>query len=177
MLSILFSILGNIQAQEITVREAEVKKSNSDYFLSASFDIKLSEALEVALRKGVTLYFVLDFQLGNRRWYSLFLWNVPVVKYSQAYGLSFNGLTRNYRLAYGGLHQSFENLNDALAVLGKVGRPRVIGEHHLKEGRNYIAQLRMRLDKSRLPKPFQINAIGSSEWSLSSKWYFWQVIK
>ncbi len=173
----MFLILGSVKAQEITVREAEVKKINSDYFLSASFDIQLSEALEVALRKGVTLNFVLDFELGNRRWYSLFLWNVPVVKYSQAYGLSFNALTRNYRLTYGGLHQSFENLNDALAVLGKVGRPRVIGEHHLKLGRKYLAQLRMYLDKSRLPKPFQIDAIGSSDWSLSSNWYFWQVIK
>jgi hypothetical protein len=30
--------------------------------------------------------------------------------------------------------------------------------------------VRMRLDVSQLPKPFQVNAITSREWSLASDW-------
>ena len=32
------------------------------------------------------------------------------------------------------------------------------------------AQVRMRLDVSQLPKPFQVNAITSREWNLASDW-------
>ncbi len=163
--------------QEIYVEEAEVKKVSDDYYLSASVKINLTTSLEEALLKGVTLYFVLNFELGNPRWYTFYLWNARIVKYSQSYGLSFNALTRNYRLTYGGLHQSFANLDDALAVLGKIGRPRVIGSHHIKAGGRYMARIRMGLDKTRLPKPFQINAIGSREWTLMSDWFSWQVSK
>ena len=170
--------LGNLTfGQEINIQEAQVKKVNDDYYLSASLIISLSGILEEAVQKGVALHFVLDFELGSKRWYTFYLWNTNLVRYSQSYGLSFNALTRNYRLTYGGLHQSFDNLQDALAVLGKVGRPRVIGHYHLKEGKRYIARLRMRLDKTRLPKPFQINAIGSSDWNLDSNWFSWEVVK
>jgi hypothetical protein len=33
----------------------------------------------------------------------------------------------------------------------------------------------MRLDSSQLPRPFQISAVGSREWSVSSDWYRWAV--
>jgi hypothetical protein len=42
-------------------------------------------------------------------------------------------------------------------------------------GEDYDAQVRMRLDVSQLPKPFQVNAITSREWSLSSDWRELQV--
>jgi hypothetical protein len=35
----------------------------------------------------------------------------------------------------------------------------------------YQAAVRMRLDVSQLPKPFQITAFGSREWNLSSDWH------
>ena len=34
----------------------------------------------------------------------------------------------------------------------------------------YTAQVRMRLDVTQLPKPFQVNAITSREWTLTSDW-------
>ena len=33
--------------------------------------------------------------------------------------------------------------------------------------------LRLRLDTSQLPKPLQIDALGSSDWNLGSDWYRW----
>ncbi len=177
LLAVLVFGANAVYPQEMIVEQAVVNELNDDYYLSATVKIKLNDVLEEALKKGVTLYFVSDFELGNKRWYTLYLWHMPVVKYSQSYGLSFNALTRNYRLTYGGLHQSFNNLGDALAVLGKIGRPKVIAHYHLKSGRKYIAKLRMRLDTTRLPKPFQINAIGSRDWNLSSDWFSWQITK
>ena len=34
----------------------------------------------------------------------------------------------------------------------------------------YEAEVRMRLDLSRLPKPLQVTVGGNSDWSLSSAW-------
>ena len=37
----------------------------------------------------------------------------------------------------------------------------------------YTAAVRLRLDTSQLPKPLQIDALGSRDWNLSSDWYRW----
>jgi len=36
---------------------------------------------------------------------------------------------------------------------------------------SYEAQVRMRLDVTQLPKPFQVNAITNREWNLASDWH------
>jgi hypothetical protein len=33
----------------------------------------------------------------------------------------------------------------------------------------------MRLDTAQLPKPFQLNAVASRDWTLSSEWYRWSL--
>ena len=49
--------------------------------------------------------------------------------------------------------------------------PRLAEKSVLQPGVSYQAAVRMRLDVSQLPKPFQINALASREWQLSSDWY------
>lgn len=39
----------------------------------------------------------------------------------------------------------------------------------------YIAELRIWLDLSRLPKPFQVEAFNSEEWSLGSDELLWNI--
>ena len=41
----------------------------------------------------------------------------------------------------------------------------------LVKGARYEAAVRERLDVNQLPKPFQINALASREWQLSSDWH------
>ena len=43
----------------------------------------------------------------------------------------------------------------------------------LAKGTRYEAAVRLRLDVNQLPKPFQVNALASREWSLQSDWYRW----
>jgi hypothetical protein len=45
----------------------------------------------------------------------------------------------------------------------------------LDKGNTYIAGVRMRLDVSQLPKPFQLNALASRDWNFGSEWYHWSV--
>ena len=127
------------------------------------------------LNKGVPLYFVVEFELIYPRWYTLFFLNKRIAGFEQIYRLSYNALTRQYRLSYGVLQQSFDTLEDALAVLGGIKDQRVLTDSRLDEDRLYEAQVRMRLDSSRLPKPFQVYAFGSIAWDVSSSWFRWTV--
>ncbi len=89
--------------------------------------------------------------------------------------MSFNALTRQYRIGIGAFYQNFPTLTEALEVMSKVRRREDIEAGVLSKGTSYVAGLRLRLDTSQLPKPFNLNALGSREWSLGSEWYRWTV--
>ena len=58
-----------------------------------------------------------------------------------------------------------------LAVSSNAMRFRAVDA--LVKGARYDAAVRLRLDVAQLPKPFQINALASRDWSLQSEWYRW----
>lgn len=165
---------GALAATEgIHIKSAELSLNVGAYYLEANFEVGLTPTLEDALNKGLPLHFVVEFDLIYPRWYTAYLWNKTVVALEQRYRLSYNALTRQYRLSFGALHQNFDKLDDALALLGRL-RPRfVVDADALDEGKVYEAAIRMRLDVSQLPKPFQINALASRDWNLSSEWFRW----
>ena len=49
----------------------------------------------------------------------------------------------------------------------------VIEKGEVHAGQTYQAGLRMRLDLSQLPKTFQVSALSSRDWNLSSDWQRW----
>lgn len=160
-------------ADGIHVKSAEISLNGSEYYLQANFEVSLTQTLEDALNKGLPLHFVVEFEVIQPRWYTLYLWNKSVVEMRHNYRLSYNALTRQYRLSQGALHQNFDSLDDALALLGRP-RPRLaVTADMLNEGKVYEAAIRMRLDVSQLPKPFQINALASRDWNLASEWFRW----
>jgi hypothetical protein len=164
-------------AQGILVKSAELVENSGDYHLSANFEVELTPTLEDALNKGLPLYFLVEFDLIYPRWYTLYLWNQRLVEFDQVYRLSYNALTRQYRLSYGALHQNIDTLDEALALLGRLRGRRLFSESDLVEGRVYEAQIRMRLDTAQLPKPFQITALASRDWTLVSDWFRWTVMR
>ncbi|MGH6608753.1 MAG: DUF4390 domain-containing protein, partial [Burkholderiaceae bacterium] len=120
--------------------------------LNATFEFELPQALEEAVQKGIALYFNIEFELFRKRWW----WFDPrIASNTLTYRLSYSPLTRQYRLARGGLSQSFESLDEALSLLKSV-RNWKVGERSMLNPREaYDAQVRMRLDVNQLPKPFQ----------------------
>ncbi len=142
------------------------------YVLNAEFDIAVNPTLEEALAKGLPLYFVTELEVVRPRWYWL---DEKVLSYQQTSRLSYNALTRQYRLSTGAFHQNFPALSDALNVLQRVRNKPVLEKGALRKDASYAAALRLRLDVSQLPKPFQLNALASKEWSLASEWLRWTV--
>jgi hypothetical protein len=163
---------GVARAQGIEVRKPTVTLEDGALVLDAQFDITLTPTLEDALNKGVPLYFVLEFELIRPRWY---WFNDRVLALHQQYRLSYNALTRQYRLGVGNLYQNYASLSEALEVMSRVRRRQDVEPGTLRKDATYIAALRLRLDTSQLPKPFQVSALGSSQWQVSSDWYRWTV--
>jgi Domain of unknown function (DUF4390) len=165
-------LVASARAEGILVRDAALVAAEEGYFLEADFEISLNATLEDALNKGVPLYFLLEFEVIRPRWYWL---DDKVVNTQVQYRLAYNALTRQYRLGIGAFFQNFSDLNEALALLSRVRRRQVLDIGALSRGSVYSAALRMRLDVSQLPKPFQLNALASRDWNLSSDWHRWSV--
>lgn len=164
-------------ADAIAVRAAQIERSaaGDGWSVSADFQLPLPARQEDAINRGVPLYFTIDFELTRPRWY---WWNETIAQSSRTYRLSYHALTRQYRLTTGGLHQSFDSLSDALRVLRRLRNWEVVEKGDgsgVRPGETYVAALRLRLDISQLPRPFQISALGNRDWSLASDWKTWQV--
>ncbi len=157
-----------VRAENIEVKSASVALREDGYSLDADFEITLTPILEDILAKGVPLNFLVELELIRPRWYWL---NEKVVNFTQPYKLSYNPLTRQYRISIGTLYQNFSTLSDAVRFMGRLRNAAVADKGTLQNGQSYSAAVRMRLDVSQLPKPFQITALGSRDWNLSSEWY------
>ena len=164
-----------VLAAEIEIANPQITASEDGFVVSADFSFELNERLEEAVTKGVVLYFVTEFEMTRPRWYWL---DEKVVSRNQTHRLSFHALTRQYRLSTGGLHQSFDTLSEALRVLSRLRNWAVIDgraeKTGVQAGDTYMVALRMRLDTTQLPRPFQISALGNKDWSLASEWKVWQ---
>lgn len=177
LLVALVCVPGLALAAEIEINNPQIHAGEDGYVLSADFSFDLNQRLEEAVGKGVVLYFLAEFDLTRPRWYWL---DEKLVSRNQTYRLSYHALTRQYRLSTGsGLHQSFESLSDALRVLSRLRNWVVIdkasdGSSIVRPGETYTAALRMRLDITQLPRPFQISALGNRDWNLASDWKTWQ---
>lgn len=174
LLTVVLLLAFTAHAKDIQIKFVALDATDEGYQYNADFEIVLNPILEQALRKGIVLYFVTDFRLVSPRWYWL---DKKIARSKQRDALSYYALTRQYRLSGGSLlqKQSFSTLKEALRVLSRV-RNRPIFEHsELQQDVEYIAKLRIRLDLSRLPKPFQVEALGSKEWNLSSDMLQWRI--
>ena len=155
------------RADDIEVRDAQLVKVDEGLVLDANFSFDLNPRLEEAVSNGVPLYFVVDFELTRPRWWWL---DEETVSRRLQMRLTYHALSRQYRLSTGLLQQSFGTLQEALQVLQHV-RNWLVADHGVKlSDTDYVAAVRMRLDTTLLPKPFQINALTSREWRLESPW-------
>lgn len=135
-------------------------------YVDAQFDVHLPASLRDAVDHGIALYFAVDVEVTRSRWY---WFDKRVVDDTIEYRISFSPLTREYRLARGGLAQPFESLDQALGTMRRLSEWR-IGDSTLLDGGNTRARIRLRLDTSMLPKPFQVSALTDRDWTLVSDW-------
>jgi hypothetical protein len=154
-------------ADDIEVRRAELRAVEDGLVLDADFAFELTPRLAEVVANGVPLYFRVDFELTRRRWY----WFDDTAAAKRLHlRLSYHALSRQYRLSTGLLQQSFATLDEALNVLKRIRSWLVVDRTESFADADYEAAVRMRVDTTLLPKPFQLSALTSRELQLDSPW-------
>ncbi|WP_159666481.1 DUF4390 domain-containing protein [Andreprevotia sp. IGB-42] len=141
--------------------------------LSARFQLSLNATLEDALANGLTLPFTYEFQLTRPRLYSWYRQAMDSFNptASLTYRLSYHALSRQYRLNFGNFYRSFASVDEALSALGVVRGWNVLHDTGIAKDKDpFSGRIRLRLDISQLPKPFQLSTLGQNDWKLESGW-------
>lgn len=159
-----------VHAAEAEIHNVALVQTDEQYVLNADISAELTPLLGDVVARGVALYFVVEFELNAPRWYWL---DEEIVSKTLTYRLSYQSLTRQYRLSSGALHQNFASLEEAVRTMLRIRNWGIADRNALKLGHSYNAAMRFRLDVGELPKPLQVSAIGRKDWTLSSDWYRW----
>lgn len=170
-------LAGVCQAQtEAEVTQYQVERLDDEVLVSAQVAFELPSAVEEALLKGIPMFFVTEAHVLRERWY----WYDKKVASAQRHmRLAYQPLTRRWRLNITAgvgressvglaLNPSFETLEDAMSAIKRVSRWRIAAAADLESGLRYKVDFNFRLDLSQLPRPFQIGALGQSDWDLAA---------
>ena len=159
--------VGTVRADEIEVADVRLAATEDGVILAADFAFDLNPRLAEVVTNGVPLYFVVEFELTRPRWY---WFDEKAAAKRLQLRLSYHALSRHYRLSTGVLQQNYATLEEALNVLRRVRNWQVVDRGTALADANYEAAVRMRVDGTLLPKPFQLSAITNRELNLESPW-------
>ena len=157
----LFPQAARADVPEIT--SFELLHQEDGLLLSFAVRFELSRGLEDALLKGVPLYFVAEVEVLRDRWY---WFDRRVGKISRTWRLTYQPLTRKYRVSLGGLNQNFDTLTDALYSVRRATGWKVAEPSQIEEGSRHYVEFVYRLDTNLLPRPLQIGISGQPDWTL-----------
>lgn len=166
------AVAGVVQAAGIELRNFSTGPGDDGYELSVNADFELPVALETLLEKGVTLTFRVEVDVTRPRWW---WFNERVARRVQNHRLSYQTLTRQYRVSTGEIQHSYPSLQEALRKISRIRNWTVAEKGELKPGNAYEAVFRIYHDVSQLPKPLQVTAFANTDWELSAeprKWTF-----
>ncbi len=149
------------------------------WLIDADVQVTLSPVLVDALKRGVPLVFVAEFDIFKKRWY---WFDEKIFGQARAVRLAYHSVAQQYRVTHGDQQvNAFANLDEALAAALHLKQWALMptpGEMPLtdrlqeikKAPDAYELRLRIRLDSGQLPKPLQVNALTNRDWNLSSDW-------
>lgn len=141
----------------------EVQRTEEGVHVDFATAFELNPAVEAALQKGVALNFVVEVQVFRERWY----WrDARVARAQKMWRLSYQPLTRQYRVGFGGLNQAFDDLPEALAALQRSTHWKVADTADVATPGQYYLEFTYQLDTSLLPRPMQIGIGGQTDWAL-----------
>ncbi|WP_290652316.1 DUF4390 domain-containing protein [Aquisalimonas sp.] len=152
--------------------ESDIRNDDSGVYLSARFQVRLSDEAEVALESGVPLGLDLQVRVIRPRWW---WWDAELADLRMQRELRFHALSRRYVVLNNdtGERRTFFRRDAAIDAWASTVGERVIGGGQLESGEQYELELRARLNPDVLPHPLRTVALVSPEWRLASEWYTW----
>lgn len=155
---------GPARAEGIGLQSLELTRADDALLLAYQVQVDLPAAVGDALLKGVPLYFVARADVYRPRWY----WRDDrVARVTRNWRLTWQPLTRRYRVNFGSLSQGYDTLPDALDAIRRTSRWKLADAAALGDGGDAYVEFRFALDTSQLPRPLQIGFDGKPEWELA----------
>lgn len=149
-----------------SLEQLQLSRGEDGLRLAYGVKLELPRAAEDALHKGVPLYFAAEARVARKRWY----WrDATLGRAERQWRLSYQALTRQYRLSTGGLHQSYEGLNEALTAVRRASAWAIELREEPDPGAAYVLSFSLRLDTRQLPAPLQIGLGAEAEWGVRSE--------
>ena len=171
LLALLLPVLSSsAYADGASIKYAEIVPQGANYVINADIALALNPRVTEAIERGIPVQFVAEVTIKAPRWYWL---DKTAASETLIYRLSYHPLTRSYRLTAGGLHQSFDNLEAAVATVQRIRSWPVAPVDQLATGTSYNVALRFYLDTDHLPRPFLVSDVGSGDWSINTDWTRW----
>jgi len=130
--------------------------------------------VEDALAKGIPMYFLAEASVYRDRWY---WYDKRVASATRHMRLTYQPLTRRWRLQVSSspisgtsvvLGQMFDSQDEALAAVQRVSGWRIADPAEVDPESAHTVDFRFQLDVSQLPRPFQIGAVGQSDWNIQA---------
>ena len=154
------------RADAVDLSTFSVVREADGVMLSYVANFELPPSVENALQRGVPLHFEARAELLQSRWY----WrDKRVARATLTWRLSYQPLTRSYRVGTGGLAQNFDTLDEALDSLRRRSRWKIADASQVEDDGNYYVEFAFGLNTNLLPRPMQIGIGGETAWSLSAE--------
>jgi hypothetical protein len=176
LVCVLISPIANAHAQSAAeISQLRIERTDDEVQLSVQLHFDLPAVVEDALIKGIPMVFVMGADTLRERWY----WYDKRITSSERYmRLAYQPLTRRWRLNVSSgpgaaasvglsLNQSFDSLAQALATIKRVSKWKIADLTEFDPAVRYRAEFHFKLDLTQLPRPFQIGALGQTDWDIA----------
>ena len=158
----------------VELQGLKLERQDTALYLSANWRFDLPTALEEALLKGITLYFVTEVEINQERWY---VYNQRVANAERHVRLFYQPLTRRWRVNVSpqpfnvsglgmSLGQSYDTAEEAMNAVRRIVQWRIANATDYNPDAKQTISINFKLDLKQLPRPLQIGAAGQSDWNI-----------
>ena len=159
----------------VELQGLKLERQDTALYMSGAWQFEMPAALEDALLKGITLYFVTDVEISQERWY---VYNQRVARAERHVRLFYQPLTRRWRVNISpqpfnvsglgmSLGQSYDTAEEAMAAVRRIVQWRIANAVDYNPDAKQTISINFKLDLKQLPRPLQIGAAGQSDWNIS----------
>ena len=158
----------------VELQGLKLDRQESALYMSGTWQFELPSALEDALQKGITLYFVTEVEISQERWY---FYNQRVAFAERHVRLFYQPLTRRWRVNISpqafnvsglgvSLGQSYDTAEDAINAVRRIAQWRIANATDYNPDAKQTISINFKLDLKQLPRPMQIGLAGQSDWNI-----------
>jgi hypothetical protein len=159
----------------VELQGLKLERQDSALYMSGTWQFEMPTALEDALLKGITLYFVTEVEISQERWY---VYNQRLARAERHVRLFYQPLTRRWRVNISpqpfnvsglgmSLGQSYDTAEEAIGAVRRIVQWRIANAVDYNPDAKQSISFNFKLDLKQLPRPLQIGATGQNDWNIN----------